>query len=35
MFKDEIIKEYSDKNQVIIFDGKGIHKVNEKGHMVK
>ena len=35
MFHDTVIKEYSDKNQVIVFDGKGIHKVNEKGYMVK
>ena len=35
MFHDTVIKEYSDKNQVIVFDGKGIHKVNDRGHVVK
>jgi hypothetical protein len=35
MFDDDVIKEYSDKNQVIIFDGKSINKVNEKGYMLK
>ena len=31
---DDIIKEYSNKGQVVIFDGNTIKKVNEKGFVI-
>jgi len=34
-FNTEIIKEYSEKGQAIVFDGKTISKVNEQGFIVK
>lgn len=34
-FHAETIKEYSDKNQVIVFDGITIKKVNEQGYISK
>lgn len=34
-FNDNTIKEYSNKGQVIVFDGKTISKVNEQGYVVK
>lgn len=34
-FNDDIIKQYSDKNQVVVFTGEAIHKVDEKGNVVK
>lgn len=33
-FEPEVIKEYSDKDQVIVFNGTEIHKVNEKGYII-
>ena len=33
-FSEDIIKEYSNKGQVVIFDGNTIKKVNEKGFVV-
>jgi uncharacterized protein with von Willebrand factor type A (vWA) domain len=34
-FHDNTIKEYSNKGQVVVFDGKTISKVNEEGNIVK
>jgi len=34
-FHDNTIKQYSDKGQVVVFDGKTINKVNEEGYIVK
>jgi hypothetical protein len=34
-FNDDIIKEYSDKGQVVVFNGESINKVNDKGEIVK
>ena len=31
-FNDDIIKQYSDKGQVVVFTGEAIHKVDEKGN---
>lgn len=33
-FEPEIIKEYSDKGQVVIFDGQRISKVDQKGRII-
>ena len=33
-FQEEIIKEYSQKNQVIVFDGNRIFKVDEEGKVI-
>jgi hypothetical protein len=34
-FKDEVIKQYSDREQVIVFDGATISKVDERGYIKK
>lgn len=34
-FSEDAIKQYSNRNQVIVFDGTTISKVNEKGFVVK
>jgi len=34
-FEPNVIKEYSDKDQVIVFNGTEIHKVNDKGCIIK
>jgi hypothetical protein len=34
-FQKDVIKEYSNKNQVIVFDGNRIFKVNEEGDIIK
>lgn len=34
-FNAEVIKQYSEKGQAIVFDGKTISKVNEQGYIVK
>jgi len=34
-FHDNTIKQYSDKGQVVVFDGKTINKVNGEGYIVK
>lgn len=34
-FSKDVIKEYSEKNQVIVFDGETIKKVNENGYIAK
>lgn len=34
-FNPNVIKEYSDKEQVIVFDGTTIQKVDERGYVVK
>lgn len=34
-FSEETIKQYSEKNQVVVFDGNKIHKVNDKGGISK
>jgi hypothetical protein len=34
-FNDDTIKQYSDKGQVVVFNGKAINKVDEKGNVVK
>ena len=34
-FNDDVIKEYSDKGQVVVFNGESINKVNDKGEIVK
>jgi hypothetical protein len=34
-FNDAIIKQYSDKGQVVVFNGESISKVNEHGEIVK
>jgi hypothetical protein len=34
-FDNEIIKEYSNKDQVVVFDGSSIKKVNQQGYIFK
>jgi hypothetical protein len=34
-FDAEVIKQYSDKEQVIVFNGTEIHKVSSKGYIIK
>jgi hypothetical protein len=34
-FREETIKEYSNRDQVVIFDGTKISKVDEKGNIYK
>lgn len=34
-FDDGVIAQYSRRNQVVVFDGKTIKKVDEKGHTIK
>ena len=34
-FNDDIIKQYSNKGQVVVFNGESISKVNDKGEIVK
>lgn len=34
-FNDDVIKQYSDKGQVVVFNGQSIDKVDDKGNVVK
>jgi hypothetical protein len=34
-FDSEVIKEYSNKDQVVVFDGKSMKKVNQQGFIFK
>lgn len=34
-FSPDIMQQYANKNQVVVFDGSRIYKVNETGHIIK